>query len=322
MIYGNVPGISRPISRLVQGTMMMNPNDPDAAYAVMDAFFEAGGNIFDTAHVYGNGASERVVGRWLKERGLRDEIVILGKGAHPTQDRNRVTSFDIAADIHDSLARMQVEYIDLYLLHRDDPEQPVGVIVEALNEQHAAGRIGAFGGSNWTTDRIQAANEYAAAQGLRPFVASSPNFSLAEQAVPPWPGCVSISGPGQTAARQWYLENGVSLFTWSSLAGGFFSGRFERDNLDSFEDDYDQLCVKVYGQEENFKRLDRVRELAAEKALSVPQIAMAYVLAQPQGIFALVGSRNAEEVQANMAATEAKLTQDEIAWLELRSENR
>ena len=80
--------------------------------------------------------------------------------------------------------------------------------------------------------------------------------------------------------------------------------------------------MKVYGQEENFKRLDRVRELAAEKALSVPQIAMAYVLAQPQGIFALVGSRNAEEVQANMAATGAELTQDEIAWLELRSESR
>jgi len=321
MIYGNVPGIDRPVSRLVQGTMMMNPNDHDAAFAIMDAFFEAGGNIFDTAHVYGNGASERVLGRWLKERGLRDEIIILGKGAHPTQDRNRVTSFDIAADIHDSLARMQVEYIDLYLLHRDDPEQPVGAIVEALNEQHAAGRIGAFGGSNWTTDRIQVANEYAAAHGLRPFVASSPNFSLAEQAVPPWPGCVSISGPGQAAARQWYLENGVSLFTWSSLAGGFFSGRFERDNLDSFEDGYDQLCVKVYGQEENFKRLDRVRELAAKKNASVPQIAMAYVLAQPQGIFALVGSRNAAEVETNVAATSVQLSQEEVAWLELRREN-
>lgn len=319
MLTGTLPYIDKPISRLVQGTMMMNPSKLEESFAIMDAFWETGGNCFDTAHVYGNGECERALGHWLSERGVRDQVVILGKGAHHSRDRKRVTPFDIAADIHDSLARMQVETIDLYLLHRDDPSQPVGPIVEALNEQHTAGRIGAFGGSNWSVARIQAANAYAAENNLLPFVASSPNFSLAEQVRPPWPDCVSLGGPAGEADRRWYLENQVALFTWSSLAGGFFSDRFRRDNLDSFEDGYDKLCVEVYGMESNFQRLDRVRELAGQKGVTVPQIALAYVLRQPQNIFALVGSRNPQEVQVNAQAADLALTREEIAWLELKS---
>ena len=121
------------------------------------------------------------VGRWLRARGRHDEVVILAKGAHHNDDRRRVTPFDITADLYDSLARLQTDHLDLYLLHRDDESQPVGQIVECLHQHAEAGRIGAYGGSNWTTARLQAANETAAAQGLRPFVAGSPNFSLADQ---------------------------------------------------------------------------------------------------------------------------------------------
>ena len=298
--------------------MMMRAGLEDEGFAILDACLEAGLNTFDTAHIYAGGECERVLGRWIKTRGVRDQVVILGKGAHHSQDRKRVTPFDIAADIHDSLARMQVEYIDLYLLHRDDPSQPVGPIVEALNDQHEAGRIGAFGGSNWTRNRIEAANKYADAHGLKPFVASSPNFSLGVQAEPPWPDCISLSGPDGAIDRQWYLENPVSLFTWSSLAGGFFSGRFRRDNLAGFTESYDKLCVRVYGHEENFQRLDRVEELANEKGIEVPQLALAYVLNQPQGIHALVGSRNPAEVAVNLAASEVKLTSKELGWLDLQ----
>ena len=111
---------------------------------------------------------------WVRERGVRDGVVIIGKGAHHNRDRRRVTPFDIDADIDDSLARFQFEYIDLYLLHRDDPDVPVGPIIEALNEHRDAGRIHAFGGSNWSVDRIDAANEYAAKHGLTPFVPAAP----------------------------------------------------------------------------------------------------------------------------------------------------
>jgi aryl-alcohol dehydrogenase-like predicted oxidoreductase len=322
MQYGKLPGISKPISRLVQGTVMVNSSELERSFTLLDEVFELGCTTFDTAHIYGTGDNERTVGRWVNERGLREKVVIIGKGAHHNQDRKRVTPFDITADIYDSLARFKFDYIDLYILHRDDPEVPVGPIVEVLNEHLAAGRIHAFGGSNWTHKRIQAANEYAAKHNLTPFVASSPNFSLAEQIKEPWPNCISISGPQGQAARDWYAAGQMALFTWSSLAGGFFSGRFSRDNLDTFDTYFDKLCVDSYCYEDNFKRLDRVRLLTEEKGLAIPQVAMAYVMSQPLNIFALVGCQNGEEFKANLEAATVKLTAEEMAWLELKTEVR
>ena len=318
MDYGTVPGITKPVSRLVQGTVMVNSAEWEASAALLDGVFELGGTAFDTAHVYRGGDNERTVGRWIRERGLRERIVLIGKGAHHSPDRRRVTPFDITADLYDSLARFQTGYIDLYLLHRDDPSVPVGPIVETLNEHHAAGRIHAFGGSNWTHTRVAEANEYAYAHNLVPFVASSPNFSLAEQVREPWAGCISISGPGGEAARQWYAEQGLALFTWSSLAGGFFSGRFRRDNLAQFTEGLDKTCVDSYAYEQNFQRLDRVAQLAGEKGLSVPQVALAYVLSQPLNIFALVGCATPDEFRANAEAAAVRLTPKEMAWLDLR----
>ena len=318
MDYGTVPGITKPVSRLVQGTVMVNSAEWEASAALLDGVFELGGTAFDTAHVYRGGDNERTVGRWIRERGLRERIVLIGKGAHHSPDRRRVTPFDITADLYDSLARFQTGYIDLYLLHRDDPSVPVGPIVETLNEHHAAGRIHAFGGSNWTHTRVAEANEYAYAHNLVPFVASSPNFSLAEQVREPWAGCISISGPGGEAARQWYAEQGLALFTWSSLAGGFFSGRFRRDNLAQFTEGLDKTCVDSYAYEQNFQRLDRVAQLAGEKGLSVPQVALAYVLSQPLNIFALVGCATPDEFRANAEAAAVRLTPEEMAWLDLR----
>ena len=125
MLYSKIPGIDKPVSRLVLGTMWINTKTLDTAFPVLDAFYAAGGNCLDTAHGYGGGDNERAVGQWINERGLRDEIVILGKGAHHSQDRKRVTPYDIQSDLHDSLARFKVDSIDLYILHRDDPDEPI-----------------------------------------------------------------------------------------------------------------------------------------------------------------------------------------------------
>jgi len=322
MLYGTVPGVTKPVARLVEGTIMLSTSKLDEGFTLLDGILAMGGTTFDTAHGYGNGEAERTLGRWMEARGNRDQVVILSKGAHHNQDRQRVTPYDITADLHDSLARLRTDYIDLYILHRDDPSQPVGPIVEVLNEFKAAGRIHAFGGSNWSTARIQKANEYAEAHNLTPFVASSPNFSLAVQLKAPWPNCVSISGPEAADERAWYKEKDMPLFTWSSLAGGFFSGRFERDNLDSFTTYLDKLCVECYCSEANFERLDRVKTLAAEKGMTIPQIATAYVLSYPLNIFGLVGCWTVGEFQANTEALALKLTPGEIAWLELKSDSR
>jgi aryl-alcohol dehydrogenase-like predicted oxidoreductase len=322
MQYGNVPGVPKPISRLVQGSVMINSKQLEQSFALLDGVLEQGCTTFDTAHGYGGGDVERTFGRWVRERGVRDQIVIIGKGAHHNQDRQRVTPFDITADLHDSLARFKLDFIDLYLLHRDDPSQPVGPIVEVLNAHQRAGKIGAFGGSNWSVARIQEANAYAAENGLQPFVASSPNFSLAVQKQAPWENCVSISGPAGAEERAWYQESQMPLFFWSSLSGGFFSGRFRRDNLDTFETYLDKLCVATYCTEENFQRLDRVQTLAEEKGLSIPQVALAYVLNQPLNAFALVGCATPAEFKANHEASELKLTPAELAWLSLEADER
>ncbi len=322
MQYGNLTGIDKRISRLVQGTMMIGTDRLEQSFHLLDAILAMGGNTYDTAHVYGGGDVERAFGQWVKARGNREKVVVIGKGAHHNQDRNRVTTFDITADIHDSLARFGFDYIDLYLLHRDDPTIPVGPIVEVLNEHKQAGIINAFGGSNWTVERIQDANAYANANGLEGFSASSPNFSLAKQVQPPWPGCVSIGGPDGRGERVWYTESQLPLFTWSSLAGGFFSGRFSRNQLIEQEAYFDKLAIDSYGVEENFQRLDRVEVLAEEKGLTVPQVAMAYVMNAPMNIYALIGCRTAAEFQANMEASEVKLSDSEMAWLELRSDER
>ena len=320
MQYGIVEGIDKKISRIVQGCIMLNRDKQKDGFELLDAAFEAGITAYDTAQIYAGGEADRMLGLWMEERSNRDEIVVIGKGAHLNGDRNRVTPFDIASDMADSLARLRTDYIDLYLLHRDDLSVPVGPLVEALNEHHAAGRIHRFGGSNWTTKRLEEANEYAEKHNLLPFTISSPNFSLAEQIEEPWTDCLSISGPKHTKEREWYISQGMPLFTWSSVARGFFSGKITSDNAESLRDQFDGSMPKSYYHPDNFKRLDRAWELAEYKGLSVAQIALSYVTSYPLNIFALVGSMNAKEIASNVKALETQLSEKELSWLDLRSE--
>jgi aryl-alcohol dehydrogenase-like predicted oxidoreductase len=217
MKYGSIPGISKQISRLGQGTAtVFDPKNPAACYEMLDLSIEFGINLFDTAQVYGRERSA-LLGKWIKERNLSDEVVVLAKGAHHGE-RQRVTPADITTDLEQSLDWLQADHVDLYVLHRDDPSVPVEPIVDILNEHKKAGKIGAFGGSNWSHKRVAAANSYAKEHGLTPFAVSSPNFSLAEMVEEPWTNCVSISGPEGLDARDWYAKSDVALVPWSSLA--------------------------------------------------------------------------------------------------------
>ncbi len=322
MDYATLDGIPTPLSRLLQGTVMISPDEQDAANALLDAVYEQGGRTFDTAHNYGAGACERALGSWIASRGVRDDIVILGKGAHPYDGKKRVTPAHITADLHESLDRLQVDTIDLYVLHRDDTDVPVGPIVEVLNDHRRAGRIREFGGSNWTTARIAEANAYAADHDLTPFTVSSPNFSLAQQSTPPWEGCISISGDAGASERAWYTARDMPVFAWSSLAGGFFSGRFDRDNIDTFTEYFDTLVVTSYGFEDNFRRLDRVKAVAERLDASIAQVALAWVLAQPLNVFPIVGCRTGAEFAANAAALELELSPADAAWIDLQTDER
>jgi aryl-alcohol dehydrogenase-like predicted oxidoreductase len=323
MPYGQIPGIQKPVARVIQGSTMIGGDLNEAqSFALLDAAFELGCNTLDTAHVYCEGESERVIGRWLRARRVRDQMVIITKGAHHNDDRRRLQPFDVTCDLYDSLARLQTDSVDLYLLHRDDLAAPVEPLIDVLNEHRQAGRIRAFGCSNWSVERLQAANAYARSNGLAPFVASSPQYSLAEQVDEPWPNCITISGAAGEAVRDWYAREGMAVLAWSPLAGGFFSGRFRRDNLSTFEKELDRVCIRAYASEDNFKRLDRARILAEERGRTLAQVALAYVMAQPLNVFTVVGPSKGERFKANVEASTLRLSPQELAWLDLKSDSR
>ena len=323
MRYGEIPGVNKSVARIVQGTTMIGSDlDEAESFALLDQVYELGCNMIDTAHVYSGGNSERIIGRWLRARRLYDKIVIITKGAAHSEDRRRMTPFDIASDLHDSLARLQTDTIDLYLLHRDDPDVPFEPIMDALNEHLQAGRIRSFGASNWSHKRIEAANAYAHANGLEPFVTSSPQFSLAESLDEPWPLCLSISGSAGVTARAWYTRTQMPVLAWSPLASGFFSGLFRRDNLQMFgEREWDEVAVRSYANEANFQRLDRATLLASEKGLSTAQVALAYVMSQPMNVFAVVGPHGGEKFRANIEASDVQLSPQEMDWLDLKTDS-
>ena len=318
MEYGHIEGVDKPISRILQGTS----EQEQAEESLLDGVFELGVNAIDSAHVYGHGKSESMVGKWIESRGIRDQVVILTKGAHHTSDRKRVTPFDITSELFDSLARFRTNFIDIYILHRDDPTKEVGPIVEILNEHKAAGRIGIFGGSNWSIPRIQEANEYAYKHNLQSFTVSSPNYTMAEQVKIPWDDCITISGPKNEDSRTWYAEQKMVLFTWSSMAQGFWSGRFTRDTFDAYKSNLPHSCIEAYAYEQNFTRLDRAQELAEEKNVSIPQIALAFIFNQPLNIFSLIGVYHPDECKTNIEALNIKLTQTELDWLDLKRDAR
>jgi len=302
---------------------MVSTDRLDEGLALLDGVYECGCTLFDTAHIYGNGCNERAVGRWVNSRRVRQKVIIIAKGAHHSRERKRVTPQDITADLTESLDRFGFDYVDLFLLHRDDPDVPVGPIVETLHEHAEAGRIRAFGGSNWTYQRIDEANRYAERHGLRKFVASSPQFSLAVPTRPVWSGCTSISGPQGQAERAWYSRNDIAVICWSSMALGFMTGAITPQSInESVEGYYQSLAVKVFASADNFRRLDRARQLAKEKNVTVAQINLAYILSQPMNVFPLVGCRSVEEFQSNLSALDVRLSDADIAWLELRSDRR
>lgn len=311
MKFGKVNGLAQPVSRAVMGSMIFSPEKKENTYALLDEFVKLGGNCVDTAHCYAGGASEKALGMWLNDRGNREKIYVLTKGCHPYKpNEKRVNPEGIRADLTDSLNRLNCKYVDAWMFHRDDPEVPVGPLVEETNAQIAAGKIRVLGASNWSHHRINEFNEYADKKRLKGFVLNSPHLSLANPKEPMWGGCVMLD----TDARKWHEKTQFPLFAWSSQARGFFSGRFAPGKLEG-----DQDVIRVYYNDENFERLRRANELGAKKGVSAIQIAFAYVMQQPFPTWCLIGPANVDELRSSIGALELTLTPQESKWLNLEA---
>ncbi len=300
----NAAGAPKQISEVVLGTMLESSLDPlSFGMALFDDFYEQGGTCFDTAYVYGGGTGEKVLGHWLRTRGVGDSVTIIGKGAHTPHCNPEA----LRTELETSLDRLGLDGVDIYMMHRDNLDIPAGVFVEVLNEQVKAGRMKAFGGSNWTLERLDEANNYAREKGLQGFTVVSNNFSLARLVEPVWAGGVSSSDP---VSKAWFEANGLSLFSWSSQARGFFV-RGDREFTADAE------LVRCWYSEDNFERLARAQELARAKGVSPVVIAAAYVLTQKFPIYALIGPRSLAETRDSMDAFQVQLTPHEVQWLNL-----
>lgn len=300
MTYGRVAGVDKQISRLVMG--VDNQQTLTHAAAIFDDFVERGGTTFDTAYIYGRGRGEKLLGQWLTSRGNRDEIVVIGKGAHtPHCDPESITT-----QLTESLERLQTDHVDLYLMHRDNEEIPVSEFVDVMHDHFKAGRIKAYGGSNWSLERFDEANAYAEANGKQPFTLLSNHLSLARAYDVPWKGCRHVS---DDESQAWLRERQVALFPWSSQARGFFTGRAKP------EDRSDEELVRCFYSDDNFRRLDRARELAAAKGVEPTAIALAWLLHQPYPVFPLIGPRHISETRTSTPGLSVSLTDEEVAYL-------
>ena len=306
------------IPRIIVGTERLGSVLPDALVRsgerrrverYLDELVDAGCTALDTAASYQRGGSERILGRWLHARRNRDRLFLISKGAHPHFFAwpCRLTPRDLSADLHASLRRLRTPYLDLYLVHRDSPGVPLAPILEVLVRFRDQGKIGAFGVSNWSHERIAALDALAGAAGVDSLAASSPHFSLLDWRRTPWPGCVSIAGAAKEKKdeRAYYKERQLPVLAWSPLGRGFFSAPAQAERPD-----------RIYGSPANVARRQRARILAERYRCTAAQIALAYLYNQPFPVYAVVASRSVENLKAGRAAAALRLAQRELQWLE------
>ena len=299
---GHVKGLAKEASLTAFGFLELNSYT--ATEIMLDAFFEAGGNMLDTGHMYAGGVPEVRLGQWMKTRGVRGETVIIAKGAHTPLCYPDVVGRQLAL----SLDRMQTDHVDIYFMHRDNPDIPVGEFVDAMDVEVRAGRIrGPFGGSNWSRERMDAAITYAKSNGKAVPTALSNNFSLAEMVNPVWDGCVACS---DDEWKKWLAAKEITNFAWSSQARGFFTGRAGPDKLENEE------LVHSWYSPSNFARRARAYDLAARLGKSPIQVALAYVMAQPLAVIPLIGPQTLAELDDSLSAFDIKLTAQDVIWLE------
>lgn len=317
MEYAKIDGISPKLSRLVYGTPQAALGEfSEATCECYDAAWEAGFRVFDTAHSYGN--AEENFGKWISRRSFRSEMVILDKGCNPGAGGSPdvFSAQTIREQLTMSLERLQTDYVDLYILHRDDETRPIEEIVDVLNEFKESGKVGRFGGSNFRKYRLEAANAYAAANGLTGFTVCSPNYCLAHLANDPWGGSVTVSGDENLGYREWLIRNQMPVFNYSAVGRGFLSGKYRTDSGIPIEQCLPMAPIWEYYVPENVARLQRAEKMAAEKGATVSQIALAWLLCQKLNLFPIVCPTGEAHLRDNIEALNIKLTSQEMDWLE------
>ena len=300
-----INGFDKDFSKLALGCD--NQTSDIHAFAMFDYFYGEGGRVFDTAYIYNNGMGDKYLGNWINSRGVQEEVIVLGKGAHTPDCRPEC----IKPQIIESLERLNLDKIDIYCLHRDNNDIPVSEFIDALDEIKNAGLIHKIGASNWKLERFKQARDFALQENKEPFTILSNNFSLAEMIDPVWPGCVAIDNNFLDYVNQ----NNIILFPWSSTARGFFIKKKEIATSDHFSNPSMDEEKRVWHSKTNLKRREICFNIAAERSVEPIEIALAYVIHSSKTIFPLIGPRTINELNSSIFATSLNLTNAEIEQL-------
>ena len=319
-----LPATNLVVSPLCLGTAIYGKGiDARSAFALMDRFVELGGNFLDTANVYADwlpgekGSSEKCIGRWMKDRGNREQVVVCTKGGHfdlEGEQRGRLAPEEIRDDIDESLLRLRTDHVDLYVLHRDDPIRPAAEIIGTLDGLRAEGKLLHYGCSNWRHQRIDEARSAAADAGCPAFVVNEIWFSLAV------PDRASVSDASlvfmDSEETNYHEENQLPALAFSSQAGGFFGPKYGKAVESKPANDKVSGVLRIYGAAANCARKQRAEELSQMIGCSVNQVALAYLMHQRFPVIPIVGCRTEAQLEDSFGAAEIKLEPGHVAALQ------
>ncbi|MFF3166977.1 aldo/keto reductase [Streptomyces sp. NPDC003273] len=278
--------------------------DEKTSFDVLDAYTAAGGNFVDTADSYsawieGNkgGESETIIGKWVKARGNRSDVVIATKvSQHPEYQGLSAANIRAAADA--SLRRLDTDYIDLYYTHFDQPEVPVEEIVGALDELVKAGKVRQIAASNISPERLRASLDFSDREGLARYVALQPHYNLVSRD--------TYEGPLQDLAAR----EGLAAVPYFSLASGFLTGKYRPGTtVDSARAG---SAAKHLESERGQRVLTALDEIAAAHAAPVATVALAWLAAQPTVTAPIASARTVEQLPALLGVAELRLSQQEL----------
>jgi aryl-alcohol dehydrogenase-like predicted oxidoreductase len=304
------------VSRIIMGGGPLGTNvSRENSFRMMDKFVERGGNAIDTARVYcdwlenGHNVSEQTIGEWIKERGNRKDIVLITKGGHPPIEQinvSRLSRKEIIDDMETSLKILQVDYVDIYFLHRDDVSIPVGDIMDTLHELVQQGKTRALGVSNWSADRIFEANAYAREHKKTQLCVSEIQWSLAE--------CTPENLNDKTvicmtkAEYEKYLEIGIPVFAFSSQAYGLFSKA--TDDLNAVGEKLQRFVTP-----ENIRRYGNLLQYCRESGYSKTAVSLGYIIGNRLEAAAIIGCSNMSQLEDSLSAADITLNQAAIEGL-------
>jgi len=307
------------VSNLALGTMTFGVETAEpAAHEQLDLFLEAGGTLVDTADVYGGGESERIIGSWLADRpvDLTGRVVLATKGRFPTADDPNGAGLSVrhlTRALDASLARLGVDRVDLYQAHAYDPVTPLEETLRTMDGFVRAGKVAYWGLSNFTGWQLTKLVQLAQAMGVAAPVTLQPQYSLVVREI-------------ELEIVPAALDAGMGLLPWSPLGGGYLSGKYTRDQRPGagtrLGDDPGRgmEAWERRGTERTWAVIDAVQRIAEARAVSMAEVALAWVTDRPGVTATIVGARTTEQLRTNLGAADLHLSAAETAALDAASD--